>query len=224
MAAGPAPITGRGTVVTSPPTQQPAVVATARRQADSTLTTDAARFASQSVPSPVSNQQQFVQAPLRARRQNMNSPPPSQVLQRFEVRRVGSSLQVRDGDGSLYAAEVPVAQNLIRPTANQPQSMTAPRSQTVGVSRQQAVAAAQNPAASNFLFFNATGTNRTLQQRVVFEGRLLYTNDALPAPPAALAVTNDAALGVWLSNSLVEGEAVIGERTRIEIQAAPDRN
>jgi hypothetical protein len=37
-----------------------------------------------------------------------------------------------------------------------------------------------------------------------------------------VVLTNDAAFGIWLDNSRIEGEAVIGERTRIQVEALPE--
>jgi len=79
------------------------------------------------------------------------------------------------------------------------------------------------PAPSNTVQFQAIGTNRALEQRVVFDGRLVLTNTELAQTPgfqdSALPPAN--LFNLWLRNAVVRGQATVGERTRLEIEAAP---
>jgi hypothetical protein len=56
---------------------------------------------------------------------------------------------------------------------------------------------------------------------VVFNGRLVFANPQMPPPSLDVVLTNEAAFGIWLDNARIEGEAVIGDRTQIRIEATP---
>ncbi len=168
------------------------------------------------------SQQRFTQNRAQGLRQNVNSPPAPEVLQEFEVQQFGNRLRLVDRDGSTYLAEVSAA-----PPAPAPAPVTASPTAT-GLGRR-ATRAPDSPApegrgaktATDTLFFNAVGTNRTLQQRVVFDGRLVFANAQMPPPSLDVVLTNEAALGIWLDNARIEGEAIIGDRTHIRIEATP---
>ena len=86
-------------------------------------------------------------------------------------------------------------------------------------------------AASQNVFFRVAGTNRTLNQLVVFEGNLLARKDQaneLVAGAKLKANQSPAGAGQNLSqkgqqvpSALIQGQATIGTSNRIEINAAP---
>jgi hypothetical protein len=63
-----------------------------------------------------------------------------------------------------------------------------------------------------------TGTNRTLNQKVVFEGRWVIANPV--ALPNNLAPGNQIVQS-GATNSVLRGQAVLDDRTRLEINATP---
>ncbi len=151
---------------------------------------------------------QFAQADSRARfRRNFNSPPLPNVLQSFEIQRDGSNVLVIDADGSIYNGSV---QNS-PPAPSQPPAQTrsgvAPEplvrdtSETIVV---RTAASDSDVAAPNrtqgldseAFFFQATGTNRSLRQRVVFTGNYQA-----------------------FANGRIEGKAIIGSKNEVRIEA-----
>jgi hypothetical protein len=172
--------------------------------------------------------QRFTQVPNHYRR-NFNSPPRPRVLNEFQAQQIGQRLLITDYDGSTYqgsvqeAAELPGSGgfggggNLQRPLLRSQESL----------SRQQAGAASGASAFSNALFFRVSGTNRTLNQRVVFEGNYLPVRNFSPAA-AGQAGVHDAYMksGVAANSSLlslgrIEGKATIGGTNHVPIEALP---
>jgi hypothetical protein len=176
------------------------------------------------------------QAITRALRRNFNSPPRPDVLNEFRLVREGERIQVTDADGSVYTGTLRLAIQ-----ANQ-QAVSAAGQMTAGgfgnrgeVARQggqgglggggQAPQAAgfgagysQPAPVANELLVNFAGTNQSLNEKVVFDGLLMLTNTL--GAQNAIALTNQPAQQ-WLNNSLLRGQAVVGGRTRLEINAVP---
>jgi len=160
---------------------------------------------------------QFSQIDTRARlRSNRNSPPPiTNVLNSFQVQRQGSNILVFDADGSVYEGTVQVwmqgvaatsavasreapargvpVQSRFQNNADLFQKQTAPTPNAVGI-----------PEGANFSF-SATGTNRSLNRKVVFTGQYLNFNN-----------TNQQLR--LLQNERIEGKAMIG-KTEFPIEA-----
>lgn len=160
-----------------------------------------------------SNQQRFAQDVTRAYRRNFNSPPRPEVLDSFRVEQTGNRLLVTDADGSVYTGDLQEGETAERET-------TAGQG-GLGAARQNQVLN-RSAVVGNELRFQVAGTNRTLQQPVVFAGRLVLTN----APAAGEFFQNQQAVGsnafsFFLNNSVVRGRASIGQRTQMEINAAP---
>jgi hypothetical protein len=132
----------------------------------------------------------FTQENSRARfRQNFNSPPYPNILTSFQVQRNGDNLSIVDADGSVYEGQMETsnaeavnrpADKLGKQLALQPSrravaqkpapvllSVSAPTNDLSGAERDQN------------LPFRATGTNRSLNQKVVFTGNFLPGSNAL---------------------------------------------
>jgi hypothetical protein len=160
-----------------------------------------------------SNQQRFVQDAARTYRRNFNSPPRTEVLGSFRMEQAGNRLLVTDSDGSVYAGDLQPAEAVAGEEKVKPPVLGVPV-QSVGV---------QNSVANNNeLPFTVSGTNQTLQQPVVFSGRLILTN----AQAAGQFLQNqptsgNQAMELFLNHSVVRGRASIGQRTRMEINASP---
>lgn len=124
----------------------------------------------------------FSQGAVRARyRQNFNSPPMPNVLQTFEIQRDHANVRVIDADGSIYEGTI----QTVATTADSERA--AIRREALigrvepGKAKNQAARAQSDEATPLVNFqsapgelesfsFNAVGTNRSLNQRVVFMG------------------------------------------------------
>lgn len=152
------------------------------------------------------------------------STPVSPVLNAFQIEQVGSRLQFLDADGSVYPIEVqpagaggPTGISSARPVAGRSSSRSvAPASATTEEVE------ASSPGALSLLVLNAMGTNRQLQQRVLFHGNLMVTNASVSNWAGVRALlTNRAALQQLLSNSRVQGQATVGASNQHPILAVP---
>ena len=150
------------------------------------------------------------------------------VLANFQFNQSGTAISVVDGDGSVYRGYLLADQHT-------QQSLDAAK-KSPGVQDKDATAKNQGGAAQNY-FFRVAGTNRSLNQNVVFTGNVLALTN-----PLALAGQNrlggggggsgggnlqlsdgnaaQSQLGVF-SNSRIAGRAVINNTNAIEINALP---
>lgn len=149
-------------------------------------------------------------------------PLSSQVLNNFNVEQTGNELKVVDQDGSVYAG-------FVEAEAMTTQGKAAGRAGSIGGE----IAKQQVPAdQSQNYFFRVAGTNRSLNQRVVFTGNFLPGTNTMAQSLDVLR--NQAALNerrqqqnalrvppVQLQNFRVAGEAIVGERQQLMINAVP---
>jgi hypothetical protein len=193
--------------------------------------------------------QRFVQMETQAKRPpTFSSPPPALVLNDFRIEAAGNRVRITDADGSVYegalsapnppARALAVTAGAARPQRGAPPfasaaSAAAPREAAADLSSRATTEARKVPTTeglvstasrtTNEIPFTVTGTNRTLNQLVSFEGRLLLNNQAAtsswawPQPPAA----TEEAMRNWLSNSNVRGQANVGPQTQLQINAVP---
>ena len=138
------------------------------------------------------------------------------VLASFRVEQTGNAMRIIDADGSVYTGAVQVAQSE-RVTRAVPPKNAPPTIQRVQI-------AGQPPAVQNY-FFRVAGTNRNLQQNVVFSGNLIPLTNASVAGVGgfggAPAVRRELPAESLLSNSRISGKAVIGDQKEIEVIATP---
>lgn len=184
-------------------------------------------------------QQRFAQLDAdRALRRNFNSPARPRVLQQFQLEQVGDRVRITDADGSVYEGPIQpraAGQNLAVASAVKP---SAPRRAVAepAIARAQASQTDKRAAApadgdetaggEEALLFTAIGTNQSTGQPVVFSGRVVVTNVAAnrtQANQSAAPSSFRAVLGapLELGNAVVQGQATIGRRTQIEINAVP---
>jgi hypothetical protein len=158
------------------------------------------------------------------------------VLNSFRVEQTGDQIRVIDNDGSVYLGSVRVeAETAKRVLAREREAL--PR-KAAGDQKQilsaQVAAAGVGGMAQAFqnYSFRVSGTNRSLNQRVVLIGNYAAAAPAVPAlQPAATnliaagkpaAAANDgAAVQFQPVNSRILGRAVIGGTNHIEIDALP---
>ena len=189
----------------------------------------------------------FVRAPgNRELRRNFNSPPRPAVLNDFQVEQTDSRLRITDADGSVYEGSIQPAPALDTGARGlpQPSSQSAPEGSaarpTIGAGLGKVRAAGGFRATApgqersqyanysnidaNQVQFRAVGTNRSLNQKVVFDGRLLVTNVETPAPQnqqLQMRFLSNNLPQLFLNNSVVQGRATVGGRTKLEINAVP---
>jgi len=139
------------------------------------------------------------------------------------VEQNGNDLRVVDADGSVYTGAMQVAR----------EETSAPA--TISVAPKNKPSAppllkTSPPSAAQNYSFSVAGTNRNLNQNVVFSGNLIpFTNTlhprsnvagfggTIPAGRAASVMPEP-----WLlSNSRISGKAVIGNEKEIEVNATP---
>jgi hypothetical protein len=199
---------------------------TQRREADrfGTANVDAA--------SQASTPQRFAQ--VREHRVNFNSPPLPPVLNSFQLAQNGRQIRVVDADGSIYdgaieqsPGEAAARSGIALQTTpaelkknNEPETRRSVTSATPG----------ELPEAQN-VFFRVAGTNRTLNQLVVFEGNFLSTTNRsneivvgskLKADQSAASPRQGVSPQAQQApGGLIRGQALIGPSSRIEINAAP---
>jgi hypothetical protein len=152
--------------------------------------------------------QDFLQ--VQRYRRNPNSPPPPQVLQTFRWLRNGDAIRVIDADGSVYTGEI-VTVTPVRERRGIPSS-----AESTVLARDQAVQL-RSVAGQTGERFAISGTNRTINARVEFEGFIV------PQSIAGAAATAGGArpVGVGGVALQIQGQAVVGSSTRLEIVAVP---
>ena len=139
---------------------------------------------------------------------------PTPVLASFRVEQTGNALRVVDTDGSVYTGAV---QQVAQPASTA--RATAPKNAPAVASV--AIVTAPAQAAQNY-YFRVAGTNRNLNQNVIFSGNLIPLTNA-PILTGAVGTRRALELPVesLLSNSRISGKAVIGDQKEIEVNATP---
>ncbi len=183
----------------------------------------------------------FSNVDVRSRyRRNFNSPAELPVLNSFELEQTGSQIRIVDADGSVYEGRIAPAE-APKDLAENRRAVSASGVLTQAPAVQPAAAAnagmgqtIDNDASAASYNFRAVGTNRTLNQRVVFSGNYMNTASA-PSQAAnnignrtvpSVANNQAAAKAQLQSNQLpigggaqIQGQAFIGTNNQVEINA-----
>lgn len=150
--------------------------------------------------------------------------PAQPVLASFQVEQADSELRITDGDGSVYAGYVQVADAVQR----------ARLAKATGRAIEQGASAnldSDQLALQNYSF-RVAGTNQTLRKQVVFTGNLIAITNSIQLPSADTNLAFGIRLGdlqagsnrqnlLPLLNSRIAGKVVIGSGKAIEINAWP---
>jgi hypothetical protein len=142
--------------------------------------------------------------------------PPTQVMAQFRVEQEGDVVRIIDNDGSVYTGSIEV-------TAASPPAAGVSATR-LSVQRARAVETPQsvNPQAQNF-YLQASGTNRTLNQKVVFTGNV-FGND-LPAVAnfqnQQPSLQNQRRQQQMLNLMRITGNARVGKGTDLRVEAVP---
>lgn len=144
--------------------------------------------------------------------------PAAPVLLNFQIEQAGNQLRVIDGDGSTYFGEIAVATAAIGDTKKGAEALK-------NDGKLLAVPPAQTMAANNF--YRVIGTNRTLNQQVVFTWNFIeLTNTLSEAQAVGGLLKNQTAnttqqIPTLFNNSGISGRAQINTGKEIEINAVP---
>ena len=208
-----------------------------------------ANLVTQSVPSLGNNLKQRFQQ-VEVRRRNMQSPSMPKVLTSFQVEQNEDRLQIVDADGSVYDGQVNASPSVVEQTLNPQTKSTASdpyfrggvnsKGVTQQAERSRAPTAnlANETATPAQFSFTVRGTNRTLNQIILFQGNYLAATNLLPAPQnnifnyqnnrSNLRLGQPPALQGAARNQVqpspegrIEGQAIIGGKDRIQINAVP---
>ena len=148
------------------------------------------------------------------------------VLASFAVEQNGRAMRIVDSDGSVYSGYVQLEPASARVAAD---SITDFGAAPLNRAKESLDKAPLADSAQNYSF-RVSGTNRSLRQSVVFAGNLVAITNApqlgwnANAAAEVRSQTQPAAGGVaqpLLLNSRIQGTALIDNRRRLEINAAP---
>jgi type II secretory pathway pseudopilin PulG len=160
-------------------------------------------------------------------------PAAAPVLAHFQLQQNGDAIRIVDQDGSVYTGSLVPAAVASQSARLQPEGI--PSAQSAGLRPGAsggggAANVSLQPEVKNVLF-RVAGTNRTLDQTIVFDGSLIMMINA-PTNATQPAAVGGGTAGQFepgavprrerlLSISRIEGAAVIGHTNRIEVNAVP---
>ena len=155
------------------------------------------------------------------------------VLVNFQVEQTGKQLRVIDGDGSTYLGEMNLAaagqSAAVALENNSAETLALKQEDKLAAGRLGATLLAEPRGAQKFVC-RVSGTNRTLNQQVVFTWNFVALTNELaaaqvkfPSGGAGVLENNVPAqqLPLLLNNSVISGRAQLGNAREIEINAVP---
>jgi hypothetical protein len=146
------------------------------------------------------------------------------VLANFQVQQNAGAIRVVDQDGSVYDGSL-LPENAVAQAGPVPAATPAPVAALPEIQNKDLSAAKKATQAAQNYFFRVAGTNRTLQQNVVFTGNLLAVSSA--ATNMQLSFRDGGRAQSELTNQLpwsssrIAGTAVIAGTNNFEINAVP---
>jgi len=153
------------------------------------------------------------------------------VLVNFKIEQEGRQMQVIDGDGSVYRGVVDEANTLYKQVVTQQeQKLSAAYDNSLKFqSPKLGRPMANKTEAANYYFYRVEGTNRSLNQNVVFTWNFVPTNEAIAAAQLnyqeVLQKTDATKLPsqfpALLQNSYINGRAQLGAGREVEVNAVP---
>ena len=204
--------------------RSPAPATAGEIQANTVAAAPAMALPPEAVGAAGASAQNFVQVNTRSRTR-ASQPPLSNILSTFQMERAGANVRIIDADGSVYEGEV-----LGRPA---PGGVGG-----VGGAREVAAKALKDAKGNANWAFKVSGTNKNLQQNVVFIGNVLNMPEAMPAAaarPADVALegavrkanapqAHNATFGARLQqaqNPFITGKVQVGAGKEYKIEAKP---
>ena len=154
--------------------------------------------------------------------------PTDTVLSTFKFEQAGEELRVIDSDGSVYKGYVQDSEPTQLTALTELNKDLLPRRSLRPVPAAAPTGTATGAASVPAYFFRVTGTNRSLNQTIVFTGTLRPTNnvvarESVNAPSLSNRVSLDSSRPsiVPLGSSRVSGTVLVGNRQPVEINAVP---
>jgi hypothetical protein len=145
--------------------------------------------------------QRFVQVPHDAKAKNSladSAAAAHPVLASFQVEQAGPVLRIVDSDGSVYSGSVQLANAARRARstkADVPAASFGARTPASALEQETASRLDSDGLAQQTYAFRVTGTNRSLQKRVVFTGNLLTSTNLTLSLPGVTNSSIGASLG-----------------------------
>jgi len=156
------------------------------------------------------------------------------VLAKFQVEQYGNQLRVSDADGSTYLGEMELPETgkpIVVTVQKKPAGGRGFKKAETTAKPERAAAAAPNSAGmQNYFACQVAGTNRTLNQQVVFAWNFIeLTNSPSVAEVKSRAVSANVLQNNLpaqqfpsvLNNSIINGRAQLGSSKEIEVNAVP---
>jgi hypothetical protein len=157
------------------------------------------------------------------------------VLASFQLEQTGSQLRIVDGDGSVYSGYVQlpgIGRRERSAKVGAPAFAGTARAPIEALKQTTASGLDSDRLASQSYSFRVAGTNRSLNQQVVFTGDLLPATNLVSLLPAASDLSTGRVVQTYpaapaqpgrlpLLNSRISGQLVIGAGKAVEINALP---
>jgi hypothetical protein len=150
------------------------------------------------------------------------------ILASFQFEQIGREVRIIDSDGSVYSGSFQSPQSFSYLDSSTTQRAAAARSLQSAAAQSEPNGALYSSRFQTDLgyFFTVSGTNQSLNQKIVFAGQILAsTNATTLADQAAPANGNQVASPelnpLPLLNSRISGKAVIGTNKEVEVNAVP---
>jgi len=153
------------------------------------------------------------------------------VLANFKIEQQGRDMQVIDADGSIYRGVVDEGNTLYKQVLLEKDRLAVASYGNAQKFQAPKAAEAVSPAqqqSSDYFLYRVEGTNRTLNQNVIFYWNFVPTNEAMAAAQVDYQknllqtdgnVTSQ--LPALLNNSYINGRAQFGSGSELQINAAP---
>jgi hypothetical protein len=155
--------------------------------------------------------------------------PAQIVLASFQVKQTGQEIQIIDQDNSVYTGSVLPAGDLLKSALAAKKAQAPPSSRAVGLYSDSSLQNVTNTASLQGLAFRVTGTNSSLNQRVVFSGNLIWVGLTNAGFSGKMQIAGGAVGGLGGGGgasgsavptaSHVSGKVRIGDGQEFEIEA-----
>lgn len=151
-------------------------------------------------------------ARVNARQQALDN-----VLLNFQIEQTSNNVRIVDADGSTYSGEILPAQSQtdvygLEPKKRQAGEVSGKLADKDVSGRAAAAKTVADQQTTQAVYFRATGTNRSLNQLVVFEGNVVPdTNTVQSQVRQAAPAAKQAQTEALFSNARIQGRAVVGK-------------
>jgi len=155
--------------------------------------------------------------------------PAKRVLASFQVKQMGQEIQIIDQDNSVYTGYVLPAGDLLESVSAEKKAQAPPSSRAFRLYSDSSLQNLTNTSSLQGLAFRVTGTNSSLNQRVVFSGNLIWLGLTNAGFSGRMQIAGGAvgglggggvASGSALSTaSHISGKVTVGDGQEFEIEA-----